>query len=140
MTAVVDSGPLVALGDRNDPRFPAVDRLLRSEPGSLIVPAPVTAEVDHLLRRRVGPEPARRFAEDIAAGRFEVACLEPDEYQQVADLDRRYHDLRLGLADLSVVVLAARIGTGRLVTFDERDFRAVTPLQGGTFTLLPADL
>jgi hypothetical protein len=27
----------------------------------------------------------------------------------------------------------------RLVSFDERHFRAITPLQGGAFTLLPQD-
>lgn len=45
--------------------------------------------------------------------------------------------LNLGLADLSVVVLAHRFRTRRLLTFGERDFRAVTPLSGGSFTLLP---
>jgi hypothetical protein len=44
-----------------------------------------------------------------------------------------------GLADLSVVILAHRFRTRRLLTFDERDFRAVTPLSGGSFTLLPHD-
>ena len=51
----------------------------------------------------------------------------------------RYRDLELGLADASLVVLAQRFRTRRLVTFDERAFRAVAPLQGGSFTLLPAD-
>jgi hypothetical protein len=27
----------------------------------------------------------------------------------------------------------------RLLTFDERHFRTIRPLQGGSFTLLPAD-
>jgi len=48
-------------------------------------------------------------------------------------------DLRLGLADLSVVVLAARLDTLRILTFDYRHFRAVRPLQGGSFVLLPMD-
>ena len=52
----------------------------------------------------------------------------------------RYVDLDLGLADLSVIVLAHRHRTRRLLTFDERDFRVVSPIQGGAFTLLPADL
>jgi len=52
---------------------------------------------------------------------------------------RRYRDLELGLADASLVVLAERFQTRRLLTFDERDFRSVSPLQGGSFTLLPAD-
>jgi uncharacterized protein len=139
VTVVIDTGPLVAFGDRNDPLYPAVDALMRAEPGTLVVPAPVAAEADFMLRRRVGSDSARRFYQDIAAGRYEVLCLEREEYRLASDLDRQYEDLRLGLADLSVVVLAARSQTTRLLTFDERDFRAVTPLQGGTFTLLPAD-
>jgi len=57
----------------------------------------------------------------------------------IAELDERYDDLAVGLADLSVVVLAGRFGTRRVLTFDERDFRTLTPLTGGSFMLLPAD-
>jgi hypothetical protein len=39
----------------------------------------------------------------------------------------------------ATMALAERYGTRRLLTFDERHFRAVTPLQGGAFELLPAD-
>jgi len=79
-------------------------------------------------------------AQHIAAelvGRFVVECLDPDEYRQVALLERKYADLDLGLADAATVVLAARFRTRRVLTFDERHFRAVTPLQGGAFELLP---
>jgi predicted nucleic acid-binding protein len=51
----------------------------------------------------------------------------------------RYGDLRLGLADASLVVLADRFKTKRIVTFDERAFRVGAPLSGGSFTVLPAD-
>jgi uncharacterized protein len=50
-----------------------------------------------------------------------------------------YRDLRLGLADISLVLLARRHRTRRLLTFEERACRAVAPLQGGAFTILPAD-
>jgi predicted nucleic acid-binding protein len=56
-----------------------------------------------------------------------------------ARLDEQYADLGLGLADASVVILARRFRTTRLLSFDDRDFRAVTPLGGGHFTLLPRD-
>lgn len=41
------------------------------------------------------------------------------------------------LDDADAVVLAARLRTRRILTFDERHFRAVRPLQGGLFELLP---
>ena len=54
-------------------------------------------------------------------------------------MERRYDDLDAGLADLSAIVVAERYGTRRLLTFDEGHFRALRPLRGGHFTLLPAD-
>jgi uncharacterized protein len=137
---IVDAAPVLALADEADAASFAIERILRAEPGPLVIPAPVTAEIDHLLATRLGRRPQRAFLADLAAGRFVVACLEPGDYGEAAALDDRYADLRLGLADLSVILMAARFATRRVLTFDERDFRAVTPVQGGTFELLPADL
>jgi len=72
-------------------------------------------------------------------GRFTVAGLEVGDHGVVADLERRYDDLDVGLTDLSVVVVADKFGTRRLLTFDERHFRTLRPCGGGQFTLLPAD-
>jgi uncharacterized protein len=139
VTLIVDAAPLVALGDSRDPLHATVGDLLRTEGGDLVVPAPVSTEVDYLIRRWGTPAAARAFLRDVAAGRFRVEGLTADEHGTVARLDEQYADLDLGLADLSVVILAHRFRTTRLLTFDERDFRAVTPLSGGSFVLLPRD-
>src|SRR5262249_1176264 len=104
---------------------------------ALVIAAPVTAEADYLLGTRIGREARLAFLEDLAAGRFTVECLEPDEYAAVARLERNYQDLDLGLADCPTLLLPARLRTRRVLTFDERHFRTVRPLQGGAFELLP---
>jgi uncharacterized protein len=139
MTLIVDAAPLVALGDSRDRLHAVVGDVLHAEAGDLVVPAPVSAEVDYLIRRRGSPAAARAFMRDVASGRFRVEGLTADEHGTAARLDEQYADLDLGLADLSVVILAHRFRTRRLLTFDERDFRAVAPLSGGSFTLLPRD-
>ncbi len=139
MTLVVDTGPLVALADANEPRREAILEAVRDEPGSLVVPAPATAEVDYLLGRRFGDAARRAFVADLAAGRFTVACLEREDYATVLDLEARYADLELGLVDCALIVLAQRHRTTSILSFDERHLRAVVPLDGGAFTLLPAD-
>lgn len=139
MTLVIDAAPLVAVADRRDPFQSRVEALLREEPGELVIPAPVTSEVDYLLGRRLGRAARLSFLEDVAAGRFTVACLDEDDHQTVLDLERRYDDLDVGLADVSVVIVARRYKTRRLLTFDERHFRTLRPLSGGRFTLLPLD-
>lgn len=139
MTLLIDTGPLVALADANEPRRDTMLHLLQREAGALIVPAPATAEVEYLLGNRFGPGARDAFLTDLASARFTVACLEIGDYQTVLDLERRYAALNLGLVDSSIVVLAARYRTRRIMTFDERHFRVVTPLDGGAFTILPAD-
>ena len=139
MTAVVDSGVLVAAADRADRLHADAASALRSLRGQLVVPEPVTAEADYLIGRRAGRGARLRFMDDLGRGLIEVACLVASEFAEAAAVDRRYGDLDLGLADAAIVVIAHRYGTRRLVTFDERCFRAITPLQGGSFTLLPAD-
>lgn len=139
MTLVLDAAPLVAVADRRDPMQGRIAAALRDEPGELIVPAPVTAEVDYLLGRRLGRGARLAFLDDLAAGRFTVGGLDADDHGVVAGLERQYEDLDVGLADLSVVVLAGRYRTRRLLTFDERHFRAIRPMTGAHFTLLPMD-
>ncbi|MBK5221194.1 MAG: PIN domain-containing protein [Thermoleophilia bacterium] len=139
MTLILDAAPLVALADAREPRLEALLKIRDEEEGSLVLPAPVAAEVDYLLGARFGEAARRAFLSDLAAQRYDVACLEAGDYRTVAELDARYADLGLGLADCSILVLAERLGTRRLLSFDERHFRAVAPLQGGSFQLLPAD-
>ena len=139
MTLMIDAAPLVAFMDRRDPMQPEVARLLHSETGELVLPAQVSAEVDYMARRRLGRAAATAFLRDLAGARFRVACLEEPEYETLLSTDRKYSDLDVGLADLSIVVLARRFRTQRVLTFDLRHFRALRPLDGGRFQLLPAD-
>jgi len=68
---------------------PQVERLLRDESGELVIPAPITAEVDHLLGRRLGRSARLAFLDDLDAERFTVACLDPADHRVVRDLEHR---------------------------------------------------
>jgi predicted nucleic acid-binding protein len=80
-----------------------------------------------------------RFLEDLAEGTYIMDALALPDLAISRDVAARYRDLELGLADASLVVLANRWATRRIITLDERAFRTVEPLQGGSFTVLPAD-
>ena len=139
MTLLIDAGPLVAIGDPREPLRGAILHALNTEQGALVIPAPTTAEIDYLLGTRFGSSARRAFLTDLAAGRFTVASIERGEYAAIAELEARYDALDLGLADCALIVLAGRYRTNRILSFDERHFRAVKPLHGEAFTILPAD-
>ena len=139
MALIVDAGALYAQADADDPRHAAVRTILEQEREGLVTTALAVAEADYLILDRLGPGVELAFLEDLVDGTYLVECLELRDLGAARDVVARYRDLRLGLADASLVVVAERHATRRILTFDERAFRTVAPLQGGTFTILPAD-
>lgn len=140
MTLIVDAGALYAQADRADPAHAGVTGVLRAERSPLVTSQIAVAEADYLTMTRLGVDVEARLLDDLAEGTFSAECLTLPELGIARDVVRRYRDLQIGLADASLVVLAARFRTRRLCTVDERCFRAMAPLQGGAFRLLPADI
>ena len=107
-------------------------------PGELVVSAFTAAEADHLVLTRLGVDAELTFLDDLAVN-YSVQTLDAGGIGRARELCSQYRDLELGLADASIVVLAERWSTRWIATFDQRHFRAVAPLQGGAFRLVPAD-
>lgn len=139
MALVIDAGALYAQADADEPRHASVAAALQGERDALVTTELAVAEADYLILQRLGVDVELAFIDDLAEGTFIVECLSREEMRIARGLVERYRDLRIGLADASIAVLADRYRTSRLLTFDERAFRAITPIAGGTFTLLPAD-
>ena len=139
MTIIVDAGPIISLATLDHAVALRTAALVRTTREPLVIPAPVVAEIDYQLQTKMHPAANRPFLGDLAARRYEVGCLEPADFQTILDVNSRYADLNPGIADLSIIVLAARYRTTRILTFDQRHFRMMQPIQGGTFTLLPFD-
>jgi uncharacterized protein len=139
MALIVDAGALYAQADADEPRHAAVRAVIEREREALVTTELAVAEADYLILDRLGPEVELAFLDDLAEGTFIVDCLDRGQLRVARDVVSRFADLRLGLADASLIVIAERYATRRVLTFDERAFRAVPPLQGGAFTILPAD-
>jgi uncharacterized protein len=136
---ILDTSGVYAFKDESADEHSAVRRAVESDPGPFILSPFVLAELDYLLSGRLGQRAERELLEDVANGAFELADFGADDIVGAMGLIDRYADLGIGLTNASVAVLAARHRTTRLLTLDERDFRAVRPLYGSAFTLLPAD-
>ncbi len=139
MRLIVDATPLVAQAERDHPLRLQAQRALVTEPVLPVLSPLTVAEVDYFLQKIGGPHGNGGFLSDLAAGRYEIGHITSNDFAQIEVLNDKYRDLSVGIADLSIVVLAARYNTTRILTFDQRHFRLIQPLQGGAFTLLPFD-
>ena len=122
MSLLLDTGIVYAYYDRSDRWHARARTLVESETRGLILPAPVVPEVDHLLGQRLGAKGRLTFYAGIVEGYYLVADLPKDAYARVADLNRRFDDLRLGFVDAAVAALAETLGLPRIATTDRRHF------------------
>lgn len=138
MTLIVDAGVLYAQADAHDPYNHAVVEILSSTEEDLVTSQFVAAEADYLIRTRLGADVELAFLQDLN-DTYVMDALSAREITVARELVAKYRDLALGIADASLVVLADRLNTNRIITLDERLFRTIQPLQGGAFRVYPAD-
>ena len=132
MAVILDTGIVYAYYDRRDSWHSRTVRLVRKEPGQLVIPAPVIPEVDHLLGERIGGDAQRTFYRGLADGFYFIADLPPEGYGRVLALNRQFADLKLGFVDAAVVAIAEALQVWRIATTDRREFgalAAVAPLE-----------
>ena len=137
MALVLDTGPILALLDADDPAHSSCVALLDDTDEPLVVVAPTLIEVDYWIRKRLQPKVWSIFVEDIARGAYRLEHLAADDLLRVAELETTYSDLDLGMVDASVITVCEKLGEKKVATLDQRHFRAVRPRHCDHFQLLP---
>jgi predicted nucleic acid-binding protein len=139
VTLVVDTSGLLAALAADQRLHASARRALAEEVGDLVLSPFVLAELDYLVTRELGTDASLELLSDVARGAYALAGFGDEDVADARDVIDRYRDLGIGLADASLVVLAEREGTRRILTLDERHFRALRASDGKPFVLLPAD-
>jgi len=134
---IADTSGLLALFNAAEPDHPQVTQLVAAEHDQLVVSPYVLAELDYLVGTRIGTTAELAVLRELAGGAYHLATIDLDQLATAADLVDRYRDQRIGLSDASLVVLAERYRTRRVLTLDRRHFSVLRPLAGGAFELLP---
>lgn len=129
MKVVADTGPLLSAAHRKDPAHDLAGALVTALGRELLVLTPVIAEVDHLLRARLGSDVARRFLSALAKGQHTAVFMSPALLRRAEEIDARFAALDLGFVDASVMAYAERHELP-ILTFDFEHFRASMPETG----------
>ena len=136
---LLDTSGLLAAIDGSELDHEDCVRILETEQGPYILSPFVLAELDYLLRRRVGESARLQLLADVAVGAYSLAPFTEADVDAASSVIRAYSDLRVSLADASLVVLAVRHGLNDVLTLDERDFRVLRGAHGLPFRIFPAD-
>jgi predicted nucleic acid-binding protein len=137
---VLDTSGLYAAVYPGEPGAAQVRAVLEADDGPLVLSPFVLCEIDYLIASRARrPNLSIELLQDVNRGAYELAHFGFEQINAALGVLRRYADLRVGLTDASLVVLAEQYETNRVLTLDERHFRVLRTAGGDAFTLLPAD-
>jgi len=136
---LVDTSAVLQLASSTGQRHADVLRIVESLDGPFLLSPFVLAELDYMLGTRHGQKQQLALLAEVADGAYELAPFDREDVAAARGVVERYGDLRVGLADASLVVLAERHGTADVLTFDHRHFRAMSGPGGRPFRVLPDD-
>ena len=134
---ILDTSALLAYFNDREPDHGAVAAVIDRAAEPLVVSPYVVAELDYLVATRIGIEAELAVLAELAGGAWDLATVGSADLATCRDLVERYADQSIGVADASIVVLAARHRTRSIATLDRRHFGVLRPLDGGRFKLLP---
>jgi predicted nucleic acid-binding protein len=135
---LADTGPIVALFDRDDRYHALCLQTIEKFHEPLMTTWPVLTECFYLLG--FSWEAQDDLWTFLKRGGMELFSLDKKHFSQCRDLMRRFRNLPMDLADASLVIAADALGTSKVFTLDHRDFSAYRFRQTGAFKLSPSKL
>lgn len=132
------SGLLSAIDSSQRHHARCADALSHASAPLLLSPF-VLAELDYLLAKHVGAVAQTALLDEVARGAYQLEPFGPADVAAAKDVLEQYPSLKIGLADASIVVLAARHATRDVLTLDERHFRSLRVGDRKRFRILPLD-
>lgn len=117
--AVIDSGPIIALFDKDDKYHKEAINFVENFRGELFSTYAVVTEVTHLLDFSIQTQ--IDFIRWITEGGITIANLSIDDLLRIIELVNQYSDLPMDFADATLVVVCENEKIYNIVSID-KDF------------------
>ena len=116
---LIDSGPLIALFDRNDKYHSASLKFIKDNNSELVTTLASVTETLHLLDFNRNAQ--IDFLGWVNAGAVTLESISSDDLQRIKELTIKYSDLPMDFADACLVFLGEKLNINTVATID-RDF------------------
>ena len=138
---LTDTGPLVALADKEDNNFVrAQNQLKQLSRSPLLTLWPCMTEASHLLGREGGYPAQAVLLRFLQAGAVQIWNPEPAQaaplQERVIEVMATYRDLPCDFTDAALVAAAEILNVSRIFTFDSH-FYAYRIANGSAFEVVP---
>lgn len=135
---LIDTGPIVALFDKDDRRHSLCLDILKEIKAPLLTTWPVLTECFYLLNFSWEVQDSLWLF--IRRGGIHIYAIEKKDILRCHDLMKQYCDLPMDLADATLVAVADALDISKIFTLDHKDFSIYRFKQKGRFTLIPSKM
>lgn len=133
---LTDSGPLVALFDRDDPYYNLCAEAVRNLAKPLITTLPALTETMYFLGEEFGWRSQELLWRLVTHGELLIAPVEGEVLARLPVLMEQYRDAPMDMADASLVAVAEAMNLRRIFTIDSH-FYAYRMRNGQTLEVIP---
>lgn len=135
VATLIDTGPLIAILERNDPHHSACGEAFKQAAAPLLTCWPVLTEAAYLLGEST---PAMKALFDLLrTNAVAILPLTATDLPAIETILDKYHDQGFQLADACLMYLTEREGIYDVLTLDKRDFSVFRTASGRGLSLVP---
>jgi uncharacterized protein len=124
---LMDTSAIISMIDRGNKMHNKIKELVLKEENLYIIPSTVVVEVCQLLKYRFGGKFEINFLNEILNTSLIMEILKFEDISRILEILSKYEDLNIGFVDGSIVAIAERLGTNKLLTLDKKHFSAIIP-------------
>ena len=136
MQVLLDTSAILALSDKRHHLHKAIKNLVLKKEDIYIIPSTVIVEVCQLLKYRFGCMVEIKFLDEINQSNFIMETIQLADFSRIMEILVKYMDLHVGYVDASIVAVAERLGTNKILTLDKKHFNVLIPSGFAYFELL----
>ena len=135
---IVDTSALLAMHDTREKSHLELRKIAQSRKQELIVSPYVVAEFDYMISKANSSDFSLRALNNLLIAPFELVQLTTEDFIKATEVMEKYQDLSIGVTDASLIALAARFETSKIMTLDRRHFSAMKLLSGKPVQVIPS--
>ena len=113
---IIDSGPLIALFDKDDKYHLKLLDFMKSFNGELITTWSVVTEVTHMLSFNISVQ--LNFLKWIELGAITIYQIEQSELTNIIKMIQKYSDIPMDLADSTLMYVAQKENIKNIISID----------------------
>ena len=134
---IVDTSALLAMHDPREKSHLELRKIAQSRKQELIISPYVVAEFDYMISKANSADFSLRALNNLLIAPFELVQLTTVDFITATEVMAKYQDLNIGITDASLIALAARFETSKIMTLDRRHFSAMKLLSGKPVQMIP---